>query len=57
MRLNDGIFPLMLKFKFIYQFFAERDFCVKKSQHGIVHAFEYIIPTLRCLDFFSNLIR
>ena len=39
-RLNDRIFPLVLKLKYIYQSFVERDFCVKKSQHDIVHAFE-----------------
>lgn len=39
-RLNDGIFLLVLKVKYIYQFFAERDFCVKKSQHDIAHSFD-----------------
>lgn len=39
-RPTDGIFPLVFKLKYIYQFSPERDFCVKKSQHDIIHYFE-----------------
>lgn len=52
---NYGGFPCTIKFKYNYQFFNELDFCVNKYTLGIMHTFEYLLPTLRCLDFISEL--